>query len=75
MTHQGGRRNTPKHPVIANLFDYIRIKEVRANTSLIGGKIIYNGQVFDEKEYDELFPIPKLEYITQPLEQSNKSNR
>ena len=50
------------HPVITNLKEYLRLKEIRNATSLIGGEIIYNGRVWNEQEYDALFPIPRLTY-------------
>lgn len=51
-------------PQITNLAEYIRLKEVRANTALIGGKIIYNGREWDKAEYEAKYPVPTLKYNT-----------
>lgn len=47
---------------ISNLSQYLYLKEVRANTSLIDGKIIYGGKEWTKEEYEAAHPEPKLEY-------------
>ena len=47
---------------IANLQDYIYLKQVRQNTSLINGKIVFEGIEYTEDEYNRLFPEPVLTY-------------
>ena len=51
-------------PRITNLKEYLFLKEVRANTALIGGKIIYNGREWDKAEYEAKYPVPTLKYNT-----------
>lgn len=49
---------------IGNLKEYLYLKEVRARTGLLNGKIIYDGLEWTEEEYNRRFPKPKLIYIT-----------
>lgn len=53
---------------ISNLPEYLYLKEVRANTSLIGGKIIYDRIEWPPEEYNRRFPKPKLRYATVQLD-------
>lgn len=49
-------------PQITNIAEYIRLKEVRANTSLINGQIIYANRVWPVDLYEKTFPKPTLKY-------------
>jgi len=51
-----------KQPKIANIGEYIRLKNVRAETGLIAGRIFYKGRFYTEAEYARKFPEPKLVY-------------
>ena len=55
---------------ISNLLEYVHSKEVRLNTSLIGGKIIYEGKEYSEDEYNAAFPEPVLKYDSVQLDGS-----
>lgn len=55
-------------PRITNLAEYLFLKEVRANTALIAGKIIYNGRVWSKEEYEAAFPVPVLKYSSIQLD-------
>lgn len=48
------------HSIITNLPQYIFLKDVRASTSLIDGKIIYDNREWSRDEYDRCFPEPRL---------------
>lgn len=63
-----------RHPHPINISEYIRLKEVRANTALIDGQIVYNGKVYSEKDYLREFPEPKLEYQTEQLDKRQISH-
>ena len=47
---------------VENAVEYCKLKEVRANTALIGGKIIYEGKVWESDIYEAAFPPPVLRY-------------
>lgn len=49
-------------PRITNLKEYLFLKEVRANTSLINGQIIYANRVWPVDLYEKTFPKPTLKY-------------
>jgi len=53
----------PYHQII-NLTEYVYLRTVRANTCLIGGKIIYEGKQYNEADYNTTFPEPVLKYDT-----------
>lgn len=53
---------------ITNLKEYLHLKDVRAMTGLIGGKIYYNGKFWDEETYNQTFPEPKLVYDVEQLD-------
>ncbi len=59
-------QKTPKQ--IANLREYLRLKEIHKATGLIGGRIFYAGQFWEKEDFNTLFPIPKLEYNTTHLD-------
>ena len=52
----------------SNLTEYLRLKDIRSMTGLIGGRIYYNGQFWDENDYNEVFPLPKLEYDVERID-------
>ena len=47
---------------IENLSEYIFLKEVRANTSLINGQIFYDGKYWTEELYNSTFPEAVIRY-------------
>lgn len=53
---------------IANLSEYLFLKEVRANTALIGGKIFFDGVEWTPEEYARAFPEPQLKYVATQLD-------
>ena len=60
MAYKSGGGQTDKR--VVNMVEYCRLKEVRANTALIGGRIFYDGRYWDKDEYNAAFPEPKLKY-------------
>lgn len=65
MAYKG---RTPQEQKIVNLEEYLYLKEVRANTSLIGGKIYYDRLFWSEEEYNRRFPEPRLRYAAIQLD-------
>lgn len=63
-----GRYNPEKSRKISNLSEYLFLKEVRANTSLIGGRIIFDGVEWERDEYEKCFPVPQLIYVAERLD-------
>lgn len=59
MAHAASQLNNKK---IDNLGEYLYLKDVRAKTGLINGKIIYDGLQWSEEEYNRRFPEPVLKY-------------
>ena len=60
MAYKSGGGQTDKREV--NMVEYCRLKEVRANTALIGGRIFYDGRYWEEAEYEAKFPKPVIVY-------------
>ena len=63
-----GRNNYETVRRIANLSEYLFLKEVRANTELINGKIVFDGVEWTEQEYNLAFPEPQLRYVSELLD-------
>ena len=53
---------------ITNLSQYIFLLQVRSQTGLIAGNIVYDGKSYSQDEYDREFPAPVLEYEDRVLD-------
>lgn len=63
-----GRNNYETVRRIASLSEYLFLKEVRANTGLINGKIVFDGVEWEPDEYYRAFPEPTLKYVSELLD-------
>jgi hypothetical protein len=60
------------HQRIENLQVYVAMRLVHQNTSLIGGKIFYDGKQWDNEDYHASFPPTQLIYTETGLNNNQR---